>query len=319
MADDRQLPIPDLRPAGRSAVSEDVLDVVAQCTERQAWYRGHVGAIGDGPVEVVGSLRVGTEIVVAAASMREALAFDVDQRRSSWTDASLRLAANAEEIGVLVMASGIVGANSRRKLDPQEFTAFVLADDVAPVVFLNGALPRPLHLFALSHALAHVWLGRSGLLAVNVRDAGGGDVERWCNRVAAEFVVPADALRERFTADDALDEALVRLARVFKASAPVLLRRLHDTGLLPEADAGGGYEALYDAALERLVADAEARKGSGGGNFYNTQPVRVSKRFARTLLASTMQGRTSDAVALQMLGVKSPATLKELGRRLGVD
>ena len=323
VAEDFRLPIPDRRPGAASASpSEDLCDVVAQCAERQAWYRDHARSAGDGPVEVVGSLDISTDAVAAAAAMRTALDFDVGQRGSMWRDASRRLAANAELLGVLVMVSGVVGTNSRRKLDPEEFSGFALADELAPVVFVNGGTTRALHLFAMAHALAHVWLGDTAVSIADPRetDGGGDPVERWCDEVAAELAVPLDALEERFTPGEPLTDALARLVRAFKVSPPVMLRRLHDAGLLIAlSDVDDEYEALYDASLERLVEEAAAKKGSGGGNFYNTQPVRVSKRFARTLISSTMQGRTPDAVALKMLGVKSSATLKEMGRRLGVD
>ena len=303
--------------------SQDLLDVLAQCKERQAWYRDQARAAGggEGAVGIVGSLDRTTDAVTASAAMREALDFEVAHRRGSWSDASRRLAANAEELGVLVMVSGVVGTSSRRKLDPDEFSGFALVDELAPVVFVNGAAPRALHLFAMAHALAHVWLGETAVSRADPRqDARSNDVERWCDGVAAELVVPTDALEERFTPGEPLADALVRLVRAFKVSPPVLLRRLHDAGLLEAlSDVDDEYEALYDASLERLIAEAAAKKGSGGGNFYNTQPVRVSKRFARTLIASTMQGRTSDAAAQQLLGVKSSATMKEMGRRLGVD
>jgi Zn-dependent peptidase ImmA (M78 family) len=323
VADTAPLPIPDRRPA-HAVPTSDVRDLLAQCIERQEWYREHARATGEPDVGGVGALDVSTDVTVAAASTRELLAFDVAQRRGSWVDAARRLAANAEDIGVLVMVSGVVGSSSRRKLDPTELSGFTLADRRAPVVFVNGATPRPLHLFVLAHGLAHLWLGESALFTADARAADGADeVERWCNEVAAEVVVPRADLEERFTEGEPLATALQRFVRAYKASAPVLVRRLHDAGLLQRLAGGGDddYRTTFGAELDRLVAEAEAKRvtsGGGGGNFYNTQPVRVSKRFARTIIASTAQGRTPEPVALRMLGFSKPSTLKELGRRLGV-
>ena len=76
------------------------------------------------------------------------------------------------------------------------------------------------------------------------------------------------------------------------------------------------YQALYTAELIRVLG-LIGERGSGG-NFYNTLPVRVSKRFARALLADTVEGRTLYRDAFQMLGFKKLSTFQELSEKLGV-
>ena len=74
------------------------------------------------------------------------------------------------------------------------------------------------------------------------------------------------------------------------------------------------FRSAYQEELERLRA---ITKGSGG-NFYLTQAARVSKRFARALVVSTLEGQTLHRDAFRMLGFSRLATFRELGHSLGV-
>ena len=309
------IPIPDLRTVGNKRIahpSPDLLETTYICEQRQEWYRDFARTAGEDPLPFVGSLRLAHEVVAAAATIREALGFDLDRRREilTWSDALRGFIAQADELGILVMCSGIVGSNTHRKLDPQEFRGFAMADLLAPVVFINGADTRSAQMFTLAHELAHIWLGQSALSDSEARYVPDHEIERWCNRVAAELLVPLDVIRREYREGADLSSEVNRLARRFKVSGLVVLRRIHDAGGLSREQL---WEA-YAAELERL----QALPAGSGGNFYLTLPARVSKRFARALVSSTLEGRTLYRDALRMLGFSKLKTFDELGRTLGV-
>ena len=187
---------------------------------------------GEPPLEFIGSLDIFVDTRAAAASMRDALGFDVKQRRrlKTWTDAVRQFIEQADTLGILVMVSGVVGSNTRRSLDPKEFRGFALADSLAPLVFINGADTKAAQMFTLAHEIAHLWLGESGVSNPDVVNTPDHSVERWCNQVAAELLVPIDLIRDEFDADEELTAEANRLARRFKVSTLVVLRRIHDTG-----------------------------------------------------------------------------------------
>lgn len=311
-----EVPIPDFRTMGDarpSRPSPDLLDTIFQCQQRQDWYRSYARLNQARPVDFVGSLSLSTDVVDAATRVRDALEFEVDGRGSTFIDAIRTLVEGAENLGVLVMVSGVVGSNTHRKLDPREFRGFALVDELAPLIFVNGADTKAAQLFTIAHELTHLWLGQSALSDADLTTRPTVDVERWCNQVAAEILVPLETLHDEYRPDADLTEEITRLGRTFKASTLVILRRVYDDGRLSWDD----YRAAYRTELERLL-DLLGERATGGGNFYNTQPVRTSRRFTRAVIADTLEGRTLYTDAFGMLGFKKVATFNEMAARLGL-
>lgn len=310
-----RVPIPDFRTVANQRIdrpSPDLLDTLYICQQRQEWYRDFARSMGDAPLSFVGSVQVAADVVQTAMLIRHALAFDLDERRKlpTWADALRLFVEQADALGVLVMVSGVVGSNNKRKLDSREFRGFALVDDLAPLVFINGADTKSAQMFTLAHELVHLWLGQSALSDSQVASVPEQEVERWCNQVAAELLVPLESFRSDFDHHADLRGELDRLAKRFKVSTLVILRRIHDVdGLRGEA---------YWRAYEEEVARLRALPKGSGGNFYLTLGARASKRFARAVVASTLEGRSSFTESFRLLGFKKMSTFDDLGRSLGI-
>lgn len=312
------LPIPDFRTfAGRvvAGASPNLLDTIYACQERQSWYRDFVRVSHEPELAFVGAASLATSPERVAEQMRGALGFDIGARRdcATWSDALRLFIQQADSVGVLVMVSGVVLNNNRRSLDPEEFRGFALSDPLAPLIFINGADTKAAQMFTLAHELAHLWLGASALSNVGAAPLQGFRREEvWCNAVAAELLVPLAAVREELRGGEGLTDTLARLARTFKVSTLVILRRLLDVGWLDR----GAFDEAWSRELGRLRALTQ--RGSGGGDFYRTTLSRVSRRFARALVVSTLEGQTLYRDAFRMLGVSKTETFRNLGREVGV-
>lgn len=312
---EERLPIPDFRTVGNLTIghpSPDLLETIYICQQRQEWYRNYSISAREDACDLVGSVTLSHKPVVVAEKIRSTLGFDIAGRKkmSTWEEALRQFIAQADAAGIMIMVSGIVGGNTQRKLDHDEFRGFALADERAPLIFINGTDTKSAQMFTLAHELAHIWLGKSGVSDVAPVSDPTDDIEKWCNSAAAEILVPMAQFKSEYNASGDLFEEFNRLARVFKVSTLVIIRRLFDGGFI----AGDTYKQSYDKELDRLL---EMTKGKGG-NYYLTQPARVSKRFARALIVSTLEGQTLHRDAFQLLGLKKMSTFHELGARLGV-
>ncbi len=310
------LPIPDLRttPEARHRhPSAELLETIYICQQRQAWYGEFSRLYGEPPVAFVGTASLQDAPEKVAAWMREQLGFHTyaRSRMATWTEALQQFIGLVENAGVLVMVSGIVGSNTHRPLDVSEFRGFAMADKLAPLVFINGKDSKAAQMFTLAHELAHLWLGASGVIDSEVRTLPDDQTERWCNAVAAEFLVPLKAVREALIENETLSQTLQRLARRFKVSTLVILRRLFDVGWIDRGTLDKGWEEELHR-LERFTSTGT------GGDFYNTLDAHVSKRFAKAVVVSTLEGHTPFTEAFGLLGVRKGKTFFELAQRLGI-
>lgn len=305
------LPIQDFRTLKGEGVHEpspDLLDTIYQCQQRQNWYRGFLVTQREDPLPFVGSVATSDPPVSVARRIRTTLGMS-EQRMTIWPtreDALSKLSERIEAAGILVMRNGVVGNNTHRKLDVDEFRGFALCDEYAPLVFVNAADTKSAQMFTLIHEIGHIWLGQSGVSDTDPHSAKQS--ERFCNAVAAEVLVPLEEFRAAWRATADPEEEIRRLAREFKVSLPVLLIRAREAGVLGEER----FMQLYQAGREPL------REAAGGGDFYRTQKSRLGTRFAQAVIASALEGHTTYKEAFSLLGIRKDETFDRLAQSLGL-
>jgi Zn-dependent peptidase ImmA (M78 family) len=202
-----------------------------------------------------------------------------------------------EESGILVAANGVVGNNTHRKLNPDEFRGFVLVDQYAPLVFVNGADGKAAQMFTLAHELAHVLFGSSAAFDLREMQPATDPIEQACNLVAAEFLVPESELRPVWPSIERLSEPFQAIARKFKVSVLVAARRVLDLHLIRQ-------ETFLD--FYRVYEQEERRKvlrGQQGGDFYASQNLRIGKRFARAVIRAAREGNLLYSEAYRLTGL----------------
>lgn len=300
---EEQLPIPHFRTLDsgtRGRPSADLLFTVQTMQQRQAWMREFLIEQVQDRLPFVGSSRLNETPQGIADRIRRTLGFESGwaAQHSTWTDA---LRGAMETIGILVVVNGITGNNTHRRLDPQEFRGFVLVDDFAPLVFVNGADGKAAQMFTLAHELAHVWFGSSAAFDLRQLLPADDPTEQACNQVAAECLVPERELREVWASARSDTEPFQWLARHFKVSVLVAARRALDLALIRRAEFLEFYEA-YQEDERRTAA-----KRPEGGDFYATQNNRVGRRFAQAVAKAVKEGQLLYSEAFRLTGLYGKA------------
>lgn len=195
---------------------------------------GYLIANGQEVLSYVGKWNVNDRPEDVAAHIREVLGLTHRWAAAckTWQEALRMLIDRMEERGVLVVINGIVGNNTHRKLDVEEFRGFVLVDDYVPLVFVNGADGKAAQMFTL----AHVWLGASAVFDLRELQPANHEIERVCNRIAAEFLLPGRDIGESWKVIKDDPDRISQVARQFKVSEMVAARRLLDVGFISRRD-----------------------------------------------------------------------------------
>ena len=314
---EERLPIPDLRTLAHRPArpSPDLLDTIYAMQRRQDWLREERLEGEADPLEFVGNARLNDEPMAVGQEMRRTVGLGDgwSSEVPSWEEAVSDLRRRIEGLGVMAVVNGVVGNNTHRKLEVEEFRGFALTDRYAPLIFVNGADAKSAQMFTLAHELAHIWLGSEGegISGFEGIFPGSDRIEKFCDQTAAEFLVPAQELKERWREVKGTPDPFERVARYFKVSPIIAGRRAMDLRLVNRET----FFAFYDAYTKR---ERQRTKATGGGDFYNNQNTRVGATFATSVIRAAMGGRLSFREAYNLTGLRGGA-FQEYAKRLGMD
>jgi Zn-dependent peptidase ImmA (M78 family)/transcriptional regulator with XRE-family HTH domain len=148
-------------------------------------------------------------------------------------------------------------------LGKESCRGFSLWDDYAPVVAVNTAWNETARIFTLFHEMAHLITRTSSACVESVRTAPRTDpVERWCERFAADVLMPAHDVEATLRGNGWRPGLRVqdlgiptRVARQYKVSLRAAVIRLIDLEVATWD--------LYDSIPP--ISDKKPRGGGGGG------------------------------------------------------
>lgn len=297
-----RLPLPDLRTTVDTTPrrpSPNFLDVLYDSFRKQEWYREYLQAEGASPLRFVGKFTLGDDSKNVGRDIRDTLEIDDKLRRScdTWEQFLTGFIRRAEESGILVLRSGIVGSNTHRPLDIEEFRGFAISDALAPLIFINETDYKVAQIFTLAHELAHLWIGQSGISNPNYmlrskeqRNA----IDQFCDSTAAEVLTPADDFLARWNDFYSLDNNLGRLAHHYRVSTFVVLRRAYEFDKIQFDQ----FQVKYQELLKKSI-----RPKPKGGNYYNLVLSRNSVTLTRSLILAASEGRILPTEAAHLLNI----------------
>ncbi len=267
-------------------------------------------------LQFIASMRIAVGSNRVADSIRSTLNVVMDQQRRSRDNAALftMLRSAAERAGVYVLLLGDVGS-WHSDLGESVFRGFALADDMAPFVVINDNDAEAARSFTLLHELAHLWIGASGVSGP-LRDIPSNAIERFCNDVASEFLLPSSAILDHSRLINApINDVMgvIRdLATQWKVSEPAVTYRFAQKGWINDGIASSLFASYADRWRQQKQRERESRpRDETGPSFYAVRRHRLGAGLLG-LVRRSLQGETiTHTRAAKILGV-GPASVSPL-------
>jgi Zn-dependent peptidase ImmA (M78 family) len=198
-----------------------------------------------------------------------------------------------ENKGIIVMQNGIVGSNTHRKLNVNEFRGFLLYDDIAPLIFINNNDSQAGKIFTLIHEYIHFLFQEDDIFIDKDLTIESTD-EKKINRITAEFLIPGSHVKELWANNKHELEQVEELSKLFHASRLAVAIKLNDMGIINRS--------IVDKIKEKTKAEQKANNlESGGGNYYHNYKSRFGTSFIRTVIQGAESGDISYTYAFNIL------------------
>jgi Zn-dependent peptidase ImmA (M78 family)/transcriptional regulator with XRE-family HTH domain len=242
------------------------------------------------------SLSPAKDIATQAAAIRESLGITLERQTGWKTDeqALKEWRKAIESCGVFVFKAAF---------KQKDISGFCLMDEYLPVVYLNNSTTKTRQVFSLLHELAHLLLNMNGLSKFDMSyidqlPRQAKEIERFCNAIAAEVLIPDSDFSEQAkqfpaNAEKASEAQFADLASRYGVSREVVLRRFLDQGRVGKA--------FYEGKAKFWAAQ---KKQGGGGNWYLNQGAYISDRFAKEVVSRHYRHQISLEQAADLLGIK---------------
>jgi len=317
---EEKLPIPDLRTIGDhepEMISPEFRDLLNDVKRKQAWYCDYAIENEEEPFAYLGKFSLRNGVMEVSDSIREALSLTAsDRAKCRDKDAYLKfLTEKIESLGVLVMRNSVVGSNTSRSLNVHEFRGFAISDTYAPLIFINSSDANSAKIFTLIHELAHLWIDESGISSVDLLEADNNAIEKFCNAVSAEVLVPKDEFSKIWDNQHEVMENAITTSQHFKVSTFVTARRAWNLGFIDAKT----FFSYYKEASEQFEEIRQKRRSEsqGGGNPYANTWSRNGKRFSKAVAEAALSQSLLLRDAGAMLNM-NPNNVLDFAKKLGV-
>ncbi len=214
-----------------------------------------------------------------------------------------------QSIGVFVLLVGDLGSH-HTKTHETIFRGLAIADRIAPFIVINPYDAETARSFTLIHELTHVMIGNSGIsgeVTIDDQHTENGKIEKFCNDVASNTLLPDKSLSGIKMLDDEATarKVIANLTRQHKVSHSMVAYRLFSKNSITEKmynDLCQFYKNMWKNKKEQ-ERQARKEKESGGPSSYVIKRQRIGNLLINFVRQSLNAHDITYTKAANLLGV----------------
>ena len=278
--------------------STALIFMLREIQEKQQWMSDFLKDNGEPPLPFIGQFTIKDSTRKIAREIVKYLGIENAQSNNlkHWIQKS-------ESKGIFVSKAG--SYHNHLPILVEEARGFVISDKYAPFMFINSRDLDAAQLFTIVHELVHLWIGESAVLDASLiefrtKNIEYNEVEVFCNRVAAEILMPEAEILDIFkdvTTDYLMEEMVIFASREFGVSQLAVwtrLKNLNKISPIKYKEIRDRYNTLYSYPKPKPK----------GGDTYRNKAVRNGKKFCYIVMDSFRNGLITGLEASNLLGVR---------------
>lgn len=163
------------------------------------------------------------------------------------------------------------------------------------------------------HELAHIWIGASGVSGP-LSALAENTIERFCNAVAGQILLPAEAVAEvadlRQADLEVVLERVALIAQRWNVSEGVVTHRLFTGGRITQNMAGQLFR-MFREGWHREKQQNKDKEGDSGPSYYTVRRHRLGVALLGVVRRAIQTEAITHTRAAKILGV-NPASIDQL-------
>ena len=235
------------------------------------------------------------------------------EEQLTWNDQETALKkwrSAVEEAGIFIF---------KRSFKQREISGFCLIDIEFPIIYINNSTEKSRQIFTIFHELAHILLQTNGITKsddryINSLQGANKSIEIFCNKFAAEFLLPnhvfSEIIRETVVNDN--DKIISKISSDYKVSREVVLRKLLDNNFISQKE----YSLKVSEWYSEQVGKSQDKNKKSGGNPYANQATYLGENYLKLVFNKYYQGQYDIERVADYLNIKKVATVEKLEQYL---